>query len=136
MAKTYKEKLLDPRWQRRRLEIFNRDNFICQKCGDDNNTLNVHHRWYAFGKEPWEYPDDILVTLCDSCHKEEENAKDNQRFIRNAFLICGYYNTELDQLACDIIYSIGGLGKEGFSALIKEIAEKERSRERSKSETV
>lgn len=134
MAKTYKEKLLDPRWQRRRLEIFNRDNFTCQKCGDNESTISVHHRWYAYGKEPWEYPDDILVTLCENCHKEEEEAKDNHRYIKNAFLICGYYNTELEQLADDIIYSIGELGKEGFSALIKEIAEKERSRERSKPE--
>ena len=43
---TYKEKLLDPRWQKKRLEILNRDNFTCQCCGDDKKTLNIHHKYY------------------------------------------------------------------------------------------
>ncbi len=124
MAKSYIEKLKDPRWQRRRLDILNRDDFTCQKCFDKETTLHVHHRWYKSGKEPWEYPDDILVTLCEKCHEEEEWAKDDQRLIRNAFLICGYYNTDLDQLATNLIYCIGELGKDGFNAIIKDIAEK------------
>ena len=68
MNKAYQEKLLDPRWQRRRLEIFNRDNWTCKRCGDTETSLAVHHRWYSFGAEPWDYPDDCLLTLCQPCH--------------------------------------------------------------------
>ncbi len=39
----YSEKLKDPRWQKKRLEIFQRDEFHCQQCGDGENTLCVHY---------------------------------------------------------------------------------------------
>ena len=32
--------------------------------------LNVHHKLYVRGKKPWEYSEDHLITLCESCHKE------------------------------------------------------------------
>jgi hypothetical protein len=70
---TYKEKLLNPKWQKKRLEIFQRDNYACQCCGDKENTLNVHHRRYLKVESPWDYPDNLLVTLCVSCHEEETN---------------------------------------------------------------
>lgn len=70
--KTYQEKLLDPRWQRRRLEILERDIWICSCCGDDSKTLHVHHRVYDKKYEnPWDYPDELLITLCADCHKSE-----------------------------------------------------------------
>lgn len=59
---------LDPRWQRRRLEIMQRDGFKCRLCGDDKETLNVHHLYYLPGQKKWEYDDAALVTLCRSCH--------------------------------------------------------------------
>ena len=67
MNSEYLEKLKDPRWQKRRLEIFERDNWTCQNCGNSESTLHVHHRWYA--GNPWEAPDRALVTLCENCHK-------------------------------------------------------------------
>lgn len=33
--------------------------------------LVVHHRRYIAGKEPWDYPDGSLVTLCEECHEIE-----------------------------------------------------------------
>lgn len=66
--KTYSEKLKDPRWQKKRLEIMDRDSWACQDCGKDNGTLNVHHLRYINGKKPWEYKNNYLITLCDSCH--------------------------------------------------------------------
>ena len=71
MRKTYAEKLKDPRWQRKRLEIFKRDGFACNKCGDKDETLHIHHRFYTKYKDPWNYPDESLVTLCVYCHEYE-----------------------------------------------------------------
>lgn len=70
-AKTYSEKLLNPKWQKKRLEILQRDNFTCKLCGDTENTLNVHHKYYDFNKQPWDYNDDVLITLCKDCHEYE-----------------------------------------------------------------
>lgn len=33
--------------------------------------LEVHHKAYRVGKNPWDSPDDELITLCSSCHKKE-----------------------------------------------------------------
>lgn len=63
----YAEKLKNPKWQRKRLEILSRDNFSCQICGDKEATLHVHHIEYI-GKNPWDTPDYLLETLCDECH--------------------------------------------------------------------
>jgi hypothetical protein len=70
---TYSEKMKDPRWQRKRLEVFERDEWCCQVCCDDSATLNVHHRYYLNNKEPWEYPNEALITLCEDCHNDEKN---------------------------------------------------------------
>jgi hypothetical protein len=59
----------DPRWQKKRLEIMERDRFVCNECGDADSKLNVHHRYYIKGKKIWDYQSDILITLCDDCHK-------------------------------------------------------------------
>lgn len=65
---TYLEKLRDPRWQKRRLEIMDRADFTCESCGFGDKTLNVHHRIYRKGVEPWDYPDSELQCLCENCH--------------------------------------------------------------------
>jgi cytochrome c553 len=67
----YSDKLKDPRWQKKRLEILKRDEFTCQLCFDNESPLNIHHRIYIKGKEVWNYPDNLLVTLCEDCHKAE-----------------------------------------------------------------
>lgn len=65
---TYQQKLRDPRWQRKRLLIFDRDRFTCCKCKSDEKELQVHHLNYRTGKQPWEYDDRELITLCIDCH--------------------------------------------------------------------
>lgn len=72
---TYSEKLKSPQWQRKRLEIFQRDEFMCMKCFDTQTQLQVHHKYYENGKDPHEYPDDCLVTLCAQCHEFIESLK-------------------------------------------------------------
>lgn len=69
----YSDKLKDPRWQRKRLEILHRDEFACVQCGCTNKTLHVHHGVYQAGREPWEADDDTLWTLCEDCHDEAED---------------------------------------------------------------
>src|ERR687887_368211 len=65
----YREKLLDPRWQRVRLRVFARDGWSCVACGETARTLHVHHLQYEAGKEPWEAHPDTLATLCELCHR-------------------------------------------------------------------
>ncbi len=70
----------DSRWQKKRLEIMERDNWTCRSCGkgkDDEITLNVHHAYYESGKKPWEYDNDMLVTWCESCHEERHHLMRN-----------------------------------------------------------
>lgn len=67
--KTYAEKLKDPRWQRRRLEILSAADFKCRDCGSGEKTLHVHHVRYLPGREPWEYPDELLRSVCEDCHR-------------------------------------------------------------------
>lgn len=73
--KQYWQKLQDPRWQRKRLEILNQAEFCCEGCGDTESQLQVHHGYYEKGKEPWEYEDDTLWCLCDKCHEKAHALK-------------------------------------------------------------
>lgn len=68
----YSDKLKDPRWQRKRLKILERDDFKCQLCGDREAPLSVHHKYYKNNYDPWDYSDESLITLCEECHKKEE----------------------------------------------------------------
>jgi len=73
----YIEKFKNPKWQKKRLKILQRDKFTCQSCKEKNKTLNVHHIYYDNEKEPWEYNNDDLITLCNECHKTWHNIFDN-----------------------------------------------------------
>ena len=74
---SYSEKLKDPRWQKKRLEIFQRDDFTCRRCKCKDKTLHVHHNVYIDGiYDPWMYDDILLITLCGDCHKYEEANKE------------------------------------------------------------
>lgn len=68
---TYREQLLHPNWQRRRLEMLARAVWMCQRCGDTDKTLHVHHKGYVKGRMAWEYEDQELLVVCDECHAEE-----------------------------------------------------------------
>ena len=70
----YYEKLKDPRWQKKRLEILERDEYMCQSCYNSEMTLHVHHMVYN-NCEPWDIPNDCLTTLCERCHNIETEQK-------------------------------------------------------------
>lgn len=78
----YKEFLKDGRWQRKRLEIMERDDFKCKQCGATND-LQVHHLRYFNGRKPWEYSNEDLVTLCGKCHR---NAHEHQEEFKTTFI--------------------------------------------------
>jgi len=67
----YTKKLQDPRWQKRRLEIMQRDNFQCQLCGDTDKMLQIHHVHYC-SNNPWEAENQHLLTVCKDCHEIEQ----------------------------------------------------------------
>jgi 5-methylcytosine-specific restriction endonuclease McrA len=66
---TYSDDLKHPKWQKKRLKIFERDKWTCQMCQSKTKTLSIHHKKYIKGKKPWEYPNKFLVTLCQPCHE-------------------------------------------------------------------
>lgn len=75
---TYAEKLLDPRWQKKRLSILDRDNWRCKLCGDGTTTFHIHHKKYK--GDPWEVEDEDLVTYCKHCHSVVEFNKSETNF--------------------------------------------------------
>lgn len=83
---TYQDKLCDSRWLNRRWEILERDNYECQRCHNDDLTLHVHHLRYVKNHEPWEYQDEDLITLCESCHKAVTICKLSEEDIHNPWL--------------------------------------------------
>lgn len=76
MKMTYSEQLKHPKWQKIRLEVLSRANFRCQICGDDETTLNVHHKRYIKGRMAWEYDMSNFEALCENCHECTHEAKD------------------------------------------------------------
>ncbi len=70
---TYSEKLKDPRWQKLRLKIFERDGWKCVVCSASDKTLEVHHMRYR--SQPWDVPQKYLQTLCSQCHRDKHFKK-------------------------------------------------------------
>jgi hypothetical protein len=68
MKDSYSEKLKDPRWQKLRLVVMERDGWKCRFCFSDDETLAVHHKRYAESRNPWDSSASDLVTLCEGCH--------------------------------------------------------------------
>jgi hypothetical protein len=75
---TYGGVLFSPQWKLKRQEIFKRDDYRCVICKSQKD-LQVHHRQYHFMvkenrfKPPWDYSQNLLVTLCESCNKRGHN---------------------------------------------------------------
>jgi hypothetical protein len=72
---SYSDLLKDPRWQRKRLEILQRDDWKCVECRSMDRTLHVHHKLYRKGAKPWEYSDEELHTLCEDCHEKHHEIR-------------------------------------------------------------
>jgi len=109
MAKTYFEKLKDPRWQRKRLKVLDAYGFQCSMCLCKDRQLHVHHNAYLKDKEPWDYELTQYSILCEDCHEATHSNGDIVKIISTyipahkkreiAYLIAGYL--ELDK---EIVY--------------------------------
>lgn len=108
--KTYYQKLQSPKWQKKRLEILNRDNFTCVKCGDTETQLHVHHKKYT--KEPYDAPNKDLETLCKHCHKLHHLIKDDGMTVTHVFKTVsddGYYIAfifRIEESDCTVLLTI------------------------------
>jgi len=91
----YKEQLKSPMWQKKRLEIMERDKFTCQCCGDTESQLQVHHTRYEFGKKVWEYDNETLITFCEDCHSD---ATDFKKIIKSTIDSQFIYTDSLNEL--------------------------------------
>jgi hypothetical protein len=77
-----------------------RDGWRCKLCWDKASTLTVHHRYSMPGKEPWEYPLDALITLCERCHQGETRARpEAERQLLLAIRMAGLYASEVHKIA-------------------------------------
>lgn len=107
--KTYYEKLKDPRWQKKRLEVMEFNDFTCELCGDSEQTLNIHHKEYFKGLEPWEYEIGQLSCICETCHESAHEQFDLLKWVCSfakldgpnnrtelAFLLAGYSKIPYD----------------------------------------
>jgi len=95
----YIEKLKNPKWQKKRLEILNRDNFKCRNCESDEKCLQIHHLIYN-DCEPWEYENRNLITLCEDCHKEEEFQKNFTNMGIDYLTSQGFLRSDISKIIC------------------------------------
>ena len=104
---TYREKLLDPRWQKKRLEVFDKANFACENCGADDKTLHVHHVYYDRDCEPWEYEDSALIALCKDCHDVEHLAlkESKEAFIKILADVGARTSSDIDMIM-DLLWNV------------------------------
>ena len=95
---TYQEKLRDKRWQIKKTEILSRDKFKCQShyCkSPENASLEVHHLDYIPDIEPWDYPNDMLITLCNPCHQKEQERPKEEKHVINTLKMKGFLMGDL-----------------------------------------
>lgn len=72
----YSEQLKHPKWQEKRLRVFDTAGFRCARCGDADRSLHAHHKLYIRGRKPWEYEDGMLECLCEACHQVAHAERD------------------------------------------------------------
>src|SRR5262249_24370175 len=93
-------------WKLFREEVIHLDGGVCVRCSRgvaDGELLHVHHKFYAPGRKPWEYPYEACETLCRSCHAQEHGIippKDGRELVGDYDLgdlsgSCDYCRTEI-----------------------------------------
>jgi hypothetical protein len=107
----YSDKLRLPQWQRKRLEIMERDGFACRSCEARDKPLNVHHLFYERARDPWDYPNQSLITYCEECHSYEHELRvAAERDFVSAFRRIGASSFDLGAFEEALMYSLGVAG--------------------------
>ena len=98
MDNYYQTQLLSEEWKKKANEIKERDNYQCQayNCSTLKSHLEVHHLDYFNHHKPHEYTNDMLITLCQKCHKKEISRYKFEENLFTAMKMKGF-------LACDIV---------------------------------
>lgn len=126
MKKTKEEyagKLRDPRWQKKRLQILERDRWACQLCLSTKSMLVIHHTAYTV-EDPWDEGDDHLITLCHDCHQDQHEGKyDTDRLLSDFLRAAGLFNDDIHALAESFSEIWRPLNKPERTALIDAITE-------------
>lgn len=97
MISQYQKDLNTKHWQDRSHQIKTRDNLKCQafNCTTPNAILQVHHLDYFIHKKPWQYPDDMLITLCAICHEKENHRYIFEQNLFTALKMTGFLSCDL-----------------------------------------
>ena len=68
----YEDLLKSEQWKNKRKEILNISGNKCEWCAilgiTTKDNLHIHHNQYIGSRKPWEYDNDELFCLCESCH--------------------------------------------------------------------
>lgn len=110
--KSYYEKLKDPRWQKKRLEVMTARNFTCELCGDTETTLNVHHKEYFKGHEPWDYDVNQLACICEVCHESHHDELDLLKFV------CSYANLDGPNNRTQLAFVLAGFTDLSYEGIL------------------
>jgi hypothetical protein len=99
---TYEEKLKDPRWRAKSLEIREAKGNMCAQCGSED-TVHVHHMVYTTTM-PWDEPNEHLIPLCETCHVTEHN---KQRYgdkidLNHAAMLGGFTPLDMRRIQGDL----------------------------------
>ena len=77
-SRSYKDGYWSPEYKKWRTNVFERDNYTCRECGD-NNYVTAHHI-KSFAKYiDLRYDIDNGLTLCELCHSKTDNYKGKNR---------------------------------------------------------
>ncbi len=115
-----------PKWQKKRLEILERDGYQCLECDETENPLHIHHGYYEKDKKPWDYHEVTLRTLCETCHKEAQDTLDTIKMLLAPFpidelrVVVGYLkglNARAVSDRSEPVELIGVLKPDGFEEL-------------------
>ena len=74
----YKKLLKRPVWRKKTKAVIARSP-RCEKCGKTARFFAVHHRYYEYGRLPWDYPDEAYMVVCNGrCHREADEDRDEE----------------------------------------------------------
>lgn len=99
----YYQQLTSKEWLDKRTEILIRDEFKCQHPDCNKKTrLEVHHLDYIPGIWLWNYPNDMLITLCNKHHNQEQDRQKADTYLINSLKMKGFLLVDILALSCKI----------------------------------